>query len=90
MIRVIDQVHTRQAIGRHWRTARAGDSRGVASPPHAPQCRARAPVIDEIIAGVTKRGAEFDRVEIETISRCNNTCAFCPVNRHVDPPPALL
>ena len=26
-------------------------------------------------------------VEIETINRCNNTCAFCPVNRLVDPRP---
>ena len=46
-------------------------------------------VIDQIIADVTARGAEFDRVEIETISRCNNTCEFCPVNRLVDPRPAL-
>jgi radical SAM protein with 4Fe4S-binding SPASM domain len=45
-------------------------------------------IIDGIIADVTARGAEFDRVEIETISRCNNTCEFCPVNRHVDPRPA--
>jgi radical SAM protein with 4Fe4S-binding SPASM domain len=47
-------------------------------------------VIDGIIAGVAARGAEFDRVEIETISRCNNTCEFCPVNRHVDPRPVRL
>ena len=26
-------------------------------------------------------------IEIETISRCNSTCAFCPVNRSVDPRP---
>jgi len=45
------------------------------------------PIIDGIITGVTARGAEFDRVEIETISRCNNTCEFCPVNRRVDPRP---
>jgi len=51
--------------------------------------RAR-PIIDGIIAGVTERGAEFDRVEIETISRCNNTCEFCPVNRRVDPRPGRL
>lgn len=24
-------------------------------------------------------------IEIETINRCNNECAFCPVNRHKDP-----
>jgi radical SAM protein with 4Fe4S-binding SPASM domain len=48
------------------------------------------PIIDGIIAGVAARGAEFDRVEIETISRCNNTCEFCPVNRRVDPRPRRL
>ena len=47
-------------------------------------------IIDGIIAGVTARGAEFDRVEIETISRCNNACEFCPVNRRVDPRPGRL
>ncbi len=26
-------------------------------------------------------------VEIETINKCNSTCAFCPVNRHADPRP---
>jgi radical SAM protein with 4Fe4S-binding SPASM domain len=46
-------------------------------------------IIDGIIADVTARGVEFDRVEIETISRCNNTCAFCPVNRLADPRSAL-
>jgi radical SAM protein with 4Fe4S-binding SPASM domain len=51
--------------------------------------RAR-PIIDGIIADVTARGVEFDRVEIETISRCNNTCEFCPVNRRVDPRPGRL
>lgn len=44
-----------------------------------------------------RQGDLFDRlaslagrpshVEIETINRCNNTCAFCPVNRLVDPRP---
>jgi radical SAM protein with 4Fe4S-binding SPASM domain len=47
-------------------------------------------IIDGIIAEVTARGAEFDRIEIETISRCNNTCEFCPVNRRVDPRPARV
>ncbi len=27
-------------------------------------------------------------IEVETISRCNGGCGFCPVNRHVDPRPA--
>lgn len=26
-------------------------------------------------------------IEIETINKCNSTCAFCPVNRHADPRP---
>jgi radical SAM protein with 4Fe4S-binding SPASM domain len=26
----------------------------------------------------------FPAIEIETINRCNNTCAFCPVNVHAD------
>ena len=90
MIRIIDQVDTRQATvsrlahrlapGLHEALLRRRTRRSVG--------RAKC-VIDEIIAGVTARGAEFDRVEIETISRCNNTCEFCPVNRHVDPRQAL-
>jgi radical SAM protein with 4Fe4S-binding SPASM domain len=47
-------------------------------------------IIDGIIVEVTARGAWFDRVEIETISRCNNTCEFCPVNRRADPRPARM
>lgn len=27
----------------------------------------------------------FDRIEIETINRCNGECDFCPVNRNSDP-----
>lgn len=27
----------------------------------------------------------FNHIEVETINRCNGTCAFCPVNRNVDP-----
>lgn len=27
----------------------------------------------------------FDHIEIETINRCNGSCSFCPVNKHVDP-----
>lgn len=26
----------------------------------------------------------FKRVELETFNRCNGTCSFCPVNKHVD------
>lgn len=26
----------------------------------------------------------FNKIEIETINQCNNTCAFCPVNVHLD------
>lgn len=26
----------------------------------------------------------FNKVEIETVSRCNNTCSFCPVNKNND------
>lgn len=26
----------------------------------------------------------FNKIEIETINRCNNTCPFCPVNKHLD------
>ena len=31
------------------------------------------------------RGEMPSAIEIETINRCNNDCAFCPVNRHEDP-----
>jgi len=90
VIRIIDQVHTRQAVvsslahrlAPHFSEAllRRRTRRSLA--------RARQ-IIDGIIADVTARGAEFDRVEIETVSKCNNTCEFCPVNRLVDPRPAL-
>lgn len=29
-------------------------------------------------------------IEIETINKCNSTCAFCPVNRDADPRPRLV
>lgn len=32
----------------------------------------------------------FSWVEIETINRCNSTCAFCPVNTRVDPRPLAV
>jgi radical SAM protein with 4Fe4S-binding SPASM domain len=42
-------------------------------------------------ACVRSLGREPDRlfswVEIETLNRCNSTCAFCPVNTRVDPRP---
>ena len=49
--------------------------------------RAR-PIIEALITRAESRGS-FDRVEIETANRCNNPCAFCPVNRDVDPRPAM-
>jgi len=29
----------------------------------------------------------FNFIEIETQNKCNGTCSFCPVNRHIDPRP---
>ena len=89
MIRIINATHTageaasrlaRRLAPRAWdawlrrRTARRAG-------------RARA-AIDALIARSEARGS-FDRVEIETANRCNNTCAFCPVNRHDDPRPPM-
>ena len=34
---------------------------------------------------LAKHTAQPSHIEVETISRCNGTCAFCPVNRFVDP-----
>lgn len=31
----------------------------------------------------------FSAIEIETINRCNGECGFCPVNRRLDPRPAV-
>jgi hypothetical protein len=90
VIRIIDQVHTRQAVVSKLAHRLAPGLREAWYRRRTRRSVVRAQrVIDEIIAGVTARAAEFDRVEIETISRCNNTCEFCPVNRHVDPRPAL-
>ncbi|HVH79064.1 MAG TPA: SPASM domain-containing protein [Stellaceae bacterium] len=46
-----------------------------------------------------KQGRSFDglsndfplprRIDIETISKCNSTCSFCPVNRLSDPRPTM-
>lgn len=41
------------------------------------------PVIEQLIKNVD--GRLFDRVEIETINRCNNYCEFCPVHVGADP-----
>lgn len=30
------------------------------------------------------QNCEIDNIEIETVNRCNNDCAFCPVNVHSD------
>lgn len=32
-------------------------------------------------------GVLFDRVEVETLNRCNGSCSFCPVHRGADPRP---
>jgi radical SAM protein with 4Fe4S-binding SPASM domain len=58
------------------------------------------PVVDHAIiravgdAGVRRLQRDPDRlfswVEIETINRCNSTCAFCPVNTRVDPRPLAI
>ncbi|GKX32241.1 hypothetical protein SH1V18_47210 [Vallitalea longa] len=29
----------------------------------------------------------FKTIEVETINRCNGSCAFCPINKHIDPRP---
>jgi radical SAM protein with 4Fe4S-binding SPASM domain len=41
------------------------------------------------IAGKKADGV-FDLVQIETVNRCINDCAFCPVNRNADPRPYSL
>jgi radical SAM protein with 4Fe4S-binding SPASM domain len=41
------------------------------------------PTIDKVIKNID--GKLFDRIEIETINRCNNHCEFCPVHAGVDP-----
>lgn len=35
------------------------------------------------------RAPLFDLLEIETFNRCNGECAFCPVNKHLDPRPPV-
>lgn len=42
--------------------------------------------VDEYIRSRYKNNklALFDKVEIETVNRCNNTCSFCPINRKLD------
>jgi radical SAM protein with 4Fe4S-binding SPASM domain len=41
------------------------------------------PVIKNLVDSFD--GRLFDRVEIETINRCNNHCSFCPVHNGADP-----
>ncbi len=36
---------------------------------------------------IGKQKAFFNKLEIETINRCNGTCSFCPVNQTKDPRP---
>lgn len=38
---------------------------------------------------VSKEVPLFEFIEIETVNKCNGTCSFCPVNKHVDPRPSL-
>ena len=51
--------------------------------------RLAKPLIDEIIASLIEQEhlPLFRFIEIETISRCNGGCSFCPVNRDNDPRP---
>jgi len=45
--------------------------------------------IEKFFVSKTAKGKQpvFEHVEIETINKCNGTCAFCPVNRNDDPRP---
>jgi radical SAM protein with 4Fe4S-binding SPASM domain len=36
---------------------------------------------------MSNEGSKPYHIEIETLNKCNSTCAFCPVNRYVDPRP---
>tara|TARA_B110001452_G_C15192014_1_gene413873 strand:+ start:96 stop:1133 length:1038 start_codon:yes stop_codon:yes gene_type:complete len=42
--------------------------------------------VDQIISKLTEKKLPlFDRISIETFSKCNGGCSFCPVNRFDDP-----
>lgn len=43
--------------------------------------------IDAYVEAVIDHVPLFQRIEIETLNRCNGECSFCPVNRHLDPRP---
>lgn len=45
---------------------------------------ARKSVYDAVEA-LYEKPALFNHIEIETINRCNGSCAFCPVNHKIDP-----
>ena len=47
--------------------------------------------VGESCVRILRRDPErlFSWIEIETINRCNSTCAFCPVNRRDDPRPLV-
>lgn len=39
----------------------------------------------QAFAALSEAATKPSHIEIETLNRCNNTCGFCPVNRHDDP-----
>lgn len=41
----------------------------------------------DLFEGLARIADKPFHIEIETINKCNSTCAFCPVNRHADPWP---
>ena len=46
---------------------------------------ARAYLEEYVKNRLTKKGGSlFNKLEIETINQCNNTCSFCPVNKEKD------
>ncbi len=49
--------------------------------------RAAKPIIQKAIDDILKTDPFpiFNKIEIETVNRCNNTCSFCPVNKKDDP-----
>jgi radical SAM protein with 4Fe4S-binding SPASM domain len=47
--------------------------------------------VDDVIKNLTKDKLPlFDTISIETFSKCNGGCSFCPVNRFDDPRPDIL
>ena len=76
----------RWAAKHHGRLARLMDWR---------EQRRDRPVRDQLQRELTAAFAQnpeiplFYHLQLETVSVCNNDCAFCPVNVHVDPRPTL-